>query len=145
MSKVMNAIQRAAAERELARMTASADAGQPGLWDAAQQVEASIVNWSARAVPGQVLEQAIARCEAEVRDCEQQAADRDAQFKVLHARLAELTQQAAASTWALETHRKRLIELQTCRALSQTVTQAERALASLRAKLHDALQHADVL
>ncbi|MBI4341868.1 MAG: hypothetical protein HY599_00700 [Candidatus Omnitrophica bacterium] len=136
MSKVLNAVQHAAMERET-RLHPN-----PSLWHEAQRVEASIVNWNAR--PHTTLEQAIARCETQIRECEQQATERAAQLETLKAQAADAAQRLTASEWARDAHRNRLDALEACQALSQKVSHAEQELDSLRAQLHQALRHADV-
>ena len=156
MSKVMNAVQVAEAERNAG--TARRGEGQPpALWEAAKRTEESIMQWSARparspmtngAAPDifvpQQLEQVIARCQEQITACEREAAGRAAQLESLKAHMEEASQALSAAESAREAQSKRLAELEGCRSLAGEITRAEEQVNAMRSRLRQVLQQANV-
>ena len=117
MSKMMNAVNRAENDRNLSHD--------------AQHITEAIVTWKANGAPKVIsggisavviaapalsqLDEALARCEAQVRECDQQ--------------IAQYTERLTAARWSREVHAKRLAELKACQAVSESLRTAHEELA----------------
>ena len=128
MSKMMDAVNRAANDRNDRNVSRDA-----------QHVTEAIVTWKAngaisntpkpapKVISGGIsavvigapavtqFDEALARCEAQVRECDQQ--------------IAQYTERLTAARWSREVHAKRLAELKACQAVSESLRTAHEELA----------------